>query len=165
MTREVPARARELAVRLSALFHCDSQLAERLNDAHDRLRHANDELWSGLHPDALGVVYDDAGVIGHGASAIAARLIAALSDGGQRTVETAVLEALQQTRWRIDRAFYDYQSACEERRQLAVDVGELSQQLTAELASAGWPAEAARGADVHKLAGAGAALGVGEGRR
>lgn len=164
MTREVPARARELAVRLSALFHSDRQLAERLNDAHDRLRHANDELWSGLHPDALGLVYDDAGAVGRGASAIAARLIAALRDGGQRNVETAVLEGLQQAHWRIHRAFHDYQSACEERRQLAVDVGELSQQLTAELASAGWPAEAARGADVHELAGAGAALGVGEGR-
>lgn len=164
MTREVPARARELAVRLSALFHSDSRLAERLNDAQDRLRHANDELWSGLHPDALGLVYDDAGrvVIGDGASAIAGRLIAALRDGGPRDVETAVLEALQQTHWRIYRAFHDYQSACEERRQLAVDVGELSQQLTAELASVGWPEEAVRSVDVRELAGA--ALGRRGGR-
>jgi hypothetical protein len=166
MTREVPARARELAVRLSALFHSDCRLAGLLNEAQDRLRHANDGLWSGLQPDALGLVYDDAGgvVVGDRASPIAGRLIAALSDRGQRDVETAVLEALQQAHWRIYRAFHDYQSACEERRQLAVCVGELSQQLAAELAAAGWPEEAARSADVHELAAAGAALGVGQGR-
>ncbi len=166
MTREVPARARQLASRLAALFQSDSRIAVRLNDAQRRLRSANDQLWSGLHPDALGLVYDDAGgvVVGHGASPVAGRLIAALRDRGQRDVETAVLEALQQAHWRIYRAFHDYQSACEERRQLAVDVGELSQQLAAELASAGWPEEAARSADVHELAGAGAALGVGQGR-
>lgn len=158
MTREVPARARELAARLAALFLSDSRLAERLNDAQDRLRHANDRLWSGLHPDALGLVYDGADQVvpGQGASAIAGRMIVALrTGGGRRETESAPLEALQQTHWAIHRAFHDYQSACEERRRLAVDVGELSRQLIEALAAAGWPEDAAASADVHELAAAG----------
>ena len=137
MTREVPARARQLASRLAALFESDSRIAVRLNDAQRRLRSANDQLWSGLRPDALGLVYDDAHqvAIGQGTSSIA---------------------GLQQIHWTIHRAFIDYQSAGEERRQLAVDVGELSQQLTEALCAAGWPEEAARGANVHELAAAGA---------
>jgi hypothetical protein len=158
MSAEVPARARELAARLAALFRSDSQLAERLNDAQRRLLDANDRLWSGLHPDALGLVYDDARrvVAGRGASAIAGRTIATLTaGGGQGEIESALLEALQQTHWAIRRAFVEYQSVCEERRQLAVDVGELSQQLIEALAAAGWREDAARGADVHELAAAG----------
>jgi hypothetical protein len=159
MTREVPARARQLASRLAALFESDSRIAVRLNDAQRRLRSANERLWSGLHPDALGLVYDDAdGVaIGQGTNSIAGRMTDALRVGGrERELESAVLEALQQIHWTIHRAFVDYQSACEERRRLAVDVGELSQQLTEALCEAGWPEQAARSADVHELAGAGA---------
>jgi hypothetical protein len=164
MTREVPARARELAARLAALFRSDSGIVERLNDAQGPLRDANDRLWSGLHPDALGLVYDDAdGVVaGRGASAIAGRMTDPLRTGGRRESDPALLEALQQTHYAIRRAFHDYQSACEERRQLAVDVGELSQQLTEALMSAGWAEQAARDADVHELAGAGAAVGAWE---
>ena len=40
----------------------------------------------------------------------------------------------------------------EQRRQLAVDVGELSQQLTDALTSIGCTAEQARSANVHQLA-------------
>ena len=54
MSGEVPVRARELAVRLSALFRSDCELAERLNDAQRRLLGANDRLSSGLDPDAPG---------------------------------------------------------------------------------------------------------------
>lgn len=111
MSGEVPAHARELAVRLSALFRSDCELAERLNDAQRRLLGANDRLWSGLDPDAP---------------------------------------------WVIRSAFCQYQFACEERRRLAVDVGELSAQLTATLCAAGWSEEAARDANVHELAVAGA---------
>ena len=50
------------------------------------------------------------------------------------------------------RAFIDYQSGCEQRRQLAVEVGELSQQLTDALCAAGWSSQDARSADVHQLA-------------
>ena len=111
MSGEVPAHARELAARLSALFGSDCELAERLNDAQRRLLSANDRLWSGLAPDAP---------------------------------------------WVIRSAFCQYQFACEERRRLAVDVGELSAQLTAALCAAGWSEEAAREANVHELATAGA---------
>ena len=38
---------------------------------------------------------------------------------------------------------------------LAVEVGELSWQLTEALMSAGWSADDARDADVHELSGAG----------
>lgn len=154
MAREVPGRARPLAVKLAALFHADSRLAERLNDAQRRLRDANDRLWSGLHPDALGLAFGGAGRAGWGESAIAGGMAAALkAGGGQREAESIVLEALQQAHWAIHRAFCDYQSACEERRRLAVDVGELSQQLVEELTAAGWSEQAARSADVHVLAG------------
>jgi len=52
----------------------------------------------------------------------------------------------------IDRAFCAYRQACEQRRQLAVDVGELSQQLTDALTAAGYRPEHARSANVHELA-------------
>ncbi len=156
MTREVPVRARQIASRLAALFVSDSEIVVRLNDASHRLRHANDQLWSGLHPGALGVLYGDVGraAVGRGESAIAARVRRA--GGVEREAEIALLEALAQTHWTIHRAFLDYQAACEERRQLAVDVGELSRQLIEALSAAGWPEQAARRANVHELAMAGA---------
>ncbi|MGP0033095.1 MAG: hypothetical protein ACLP4R_00710 [Solirubrobacteraceae bacterium] len=52
----------------------------------------------------------------------------------------------------IHRAFCAYQSACEQRRQLAVDVGELSARLTDALTAAGYSTEQARSANVHQLA-------------
>ena len=52
----------------------------------------------------------------------------------------------------IHRAFCAYQHASEQRRQLAVDVGELSQQLTDVLTTAGHTPEQARSANVHELA-------------
>jgi hypothetical protein len=52
----------------------------------------------------------------------------------------------------IHSAFCDYQHAAEQRRQLAVDVGELAAQLTDLLTAAGWTAGQARAANVHQLA-------------
>ena len=52
----------------------------------------------------------------------------------------------------VHRAFCAYQHASEQRRQLAVDVGELSQQLTDALTAAGYHPEHARSANVHELA-------------
>ena len=52
----------------------------------------------------------------------------------------------------IHRAFCAYQHASEQRRQLAVDVGELSQQLTDTLTAAGHSPQHARTANVHELA-------------
>ena len=148
----VMARARELAARLSALFERDVEIVGRLNDARSCLRDANERLWSGLAPDAFGLVYDGSAPAGQ--SQIANLMSDAGSAGG-RVSDTAVLGALQQVHSAIHRSFCVYQSACEERRQLAVDVGELAQQLTEVLCAAGFSAEDARNADVHKLAGVG----------
>ena len=148
----VPARARELAARLSGLFERDVEIVGRLNDAQSRLRDANERLWSGLAPDAFGLVYDGAAPVGQ--SQIARLMSDARSAGGPDS-DTAVLGALQQIHWAIHRSFCAYQSACEERRQLAVDVGELSQLMIEVLCAAGWSEENARRADVHKLAGVG----------
>jgi len=52
----------------------------------------------------------------------------------------------------VHRAFCAYQHASEQRRQLAVDVGELSQQLADTLTAAGHRPEQARSANVHELA-------------
>ena len=52
----------------------------------------------------------------------------------------------------IHRAFCAYRQACEQRRQLAVDVGELSAWLTDALTAAGYHPQQARAANVHELA-------------
>ena len=52
----------------------------------------------------------------------------------------------------VRHAFCAYQAAAEQRRQLAIDVGELSQQLTDTLSAAGHTREQARAANVHHLA-------------
>jgi len=142
----VPAGARELAARLSALFERDVEIVERLDDAQRCLRDANERLWSGRSPDAWGLMYD-------GGAAGGESQIAALAAGGPES-QMGLLVALEQIHWAIDRAFQVYQFACEERRQLAVDVGELSQQLTEVLGAVGWSAKEARAANVYELAGA-----------
>ena len=142
--RVVPALARELAAQLSALFERDVEIVQRLNDAQRRLREANERLWSGLSPDAFGGVYDGAGLAG-------LSQVAALMDGA-RDAESAVLEALGQIHWSIHRGFCDYQSGCEERRQLAVDVGEITAKFIEVLCGAGFSEDDARKANVHELA-------------
>jgi hypothetical protein len=153
MRGEVPGRARVLAARLAALFRADVEIVARLNDAQRRLRDANERLWSGLVPDAFGRV--DGAVAAAGGSQLARLMGDALRAGG-RGSEDAVLGALEEIHWQVHHAFCHYQFACEERRQLAVDVGELSWQLTEVLCAAGWSEDAARDADVHELATAGA---------
>jgi hypothetical protein len=146
--RPVPAHARELAAQLSALFQRDVEIVTQLNDAHHRLADANERLFSGLAPDAFGVLYDSAAA----AAAIGTSPIAALTRDGGPAANSALLDALHHVRWTIHRAFCRYQFACEERRRLAVEVGELSQQLTDTLRAAGWSAHEARQANVHELA-------------
>jgi hypothetical protein len=104
--RVVPALARELAARLSALFERDVEIVSRLNDAQRRVRDANERLWSGVSPDAFGLIYDGIGPAG-------SSQIAALIMDNARDAETAVLDALQQIHWSIHRGFCEYQSACE----------------------------------------------------
>jgi hypothetical protein len=125
----VPADARELAARLSVLFEKDRGIVARLSSAQRRLRHANDRLRSGA-PDAFGPIRDGSPV--------------------------AVLAALPEIHGQIHHAFCEYQQACEERRQLAVDVGELAVRLTDALCAAGFSEQDARRADVHQLAQSGA---------
>ena len=144
--RVVPALARELAARLSVLFDSDVEIVERMNDAQRRLREANERLWPGLSPDAFGVIYDDATVAAVGSSEVAA-----LMDGA-RDAKTAVLGALAQIHWSIHLGFCEYQSACEERRQLAVDVGEITAKFIEVLCGAGFSEDDARQANVHELA-------------
>jgi len=122
----VPAHARELAARLSALFEKDCRIVARLSGAQRRLRHANDRLRPGVASDAFGMTCDGTPV--------------------------AVFAALPEIHWQVHRAFCEYQSACEERRQLAVEVGELAVQLTDALCAAGFDRHDARRADVHQLA-------------
>ena len=129
--RVVPAGARELAGRLSALLTQDVAIVERLNHAQRRLTNANERLWSGLAP---------------GTSEVAALM------HDDRPDSNAMLAALQNVHWRVHRAFIDYQDACEQRRRLAIEVGELSQQLTDALGAAGWSAQQAQEANVHELA-------------
>lgn len=154
MACEVPVRARELAARLAALFVADRELAVALNDAQHRLLGANDRL-SGLHRDVLGLACGDVRRLAAGKGAIAERMVDA-SGGGDGPDEAAMLGALERVHWTIGRAFIAYQRAYEERRRLAVDVGELLQQLIEVLCAAGWSEDAARTADVHVLAMAGA---------
>jgi methyl-accepting chemotaxis protein len=111
--RPVPAQARQLAARLSALFDRDVEIVKRLNDAHQHLANANQQLDARAEPDTL---------------------------------------KLTEIRRRIHHAFCAYQDAAEQRRQLAVDVGEIAQQLTDTLTQAGWTTRQARRANVHQLA-------------
>jgi hypothetical protein len=143
----VPAHARQLAAQLSALFQRDVEIVERLNDAHHRLAQANEQLYTGLAPDAFGLAHHDTGAAAIGTSPIAALI----RDGGP-TANSPMLETLQRIHWQIHRALCAYQAASEQRRQLAVDVGELSHQLTHALCAAGWSAPQARQANVHQLA-------------
>jgi hypothetical protein len=147
----MPVRARELAARLSALFDEDSRMAVRQADAQRRLRDANDRLWSGLAPDALGLIYDGAAPAGHSQ-------IVKLIDAGPAS-QTTLLGALQETHWTIHRSFCAYQSACEERRHHAAEVGETIREFLDALLAAGWTEEQARNANVHELA---TAIGDGE---
>jgi hypothetical protein len=119
----VPAHARELAARLAALFAKDSGIVARLSSAQRRLRHANDRLRTGAAFDVFGPIEDGSGVA-----------------------------ALQAIHWQVHRAFCEYRQACEERRQLAVEVGELAAGLTDALCAAGFDRHDARRADVHQLA-------------
>jgi hypothetical protein len=140
----VSARACELAARLSELFLEDQAIAVRVNDAQRRLADANDRLWSGLAPDALGFLYDGAAPAGHSQ-------IAKLIETGPAS-HTRLLSALQEAHWTIHRAFCAYQSACEERRGLAAEVGETIREFLDALVAAGWTEDEARNANVHELA-------------
>jgi len=59
---------------------------------------------------------------------------------------------LEWTGGTIHSAFHAYQYACEERRQRAIEVGDVAQRLTEVLCAVGWRAADVRTVDVHELA-------------
>ena len=76
-----------------------------------------------------------------------------LANANQQLAETEPdPDDLTSLHHQIHRAFRAYQDAAEQRRQLAVDVGETAQQLTDTLTAAGWTTQQARQANVHQLA-------------
>jgi hypothetical protein len=157
MNRAVPAAARQLALQLQDAFAQDQQLARQLNDAQQRLQSANARLWSGLHPDALALLYDDTRAIGIDApgairSEVAAVMIDALRAGAdEQQLEATVLAPVQEIHWTIHGAFTNYQTVSERRRQFAADTGELIGRFTDALVAAGWSEEEARNANVDEL--------------
>jgi hypothetical protein len=153
MTDRVPETAGRVAAELADAFETDRGLAERLTGAQHRLQAANDRLWSGLHPDALGLVYDGAATAGQGASAIGEGVVDGVRAGSSAAeVEAVVLAELQEVHWAIHRAFSEHQQLSEDRRHLAAEIGELIAAFIAALVAAGWSEEAARQADVRQLA-------------
>ena len=104
---------------------------------------ANDRLWWGLHPDGLAAVYGEHPAVVDMAFAENRSEVLGAPDP---------LAAVQQVHGSIRKAFIDYQSAAEERRQLAADIGELIRQFVDALVAAGWSEEQARNASVHELA-------------
>jgi len=122
-------------------------------------RAANDRLWSGLHPDALGLLNDDTHhtAISEGASPIAAMASDAIRfEHSVPQAEPVLLPELQEVHLTIHRAFCEYQRISEDRRHLAAELGELIVRFVSELVAAGWTEDAARNADVHQVATAGA---------
>jgi hypothetical protein len=136
--RVVPAQARTVAARLAALFDSDRQLAERLNAAQRRLRAANDQLSPEPALDPRWPACDRAAANRQPATAPDPALARGVGAG--------------RLHWEIHGAFCAYQHACEQRRQLAFEVGELAQQLTDALICVGWSKHDAERADVHQLA-------------
>jgi hypothetical protein len=150
MIADVPETAQQLADELADAFEQDRGLAQQQNACRDRLRSANARLWSGVHPDALGLIYDDIAAIGgdQGSSVIAGSIVDAVCCGESAAeVEAAVLPGLRETHWTIHRAFCEYQQLGEDRRHLAAELGE----LIAALATAGCSEQDARQAGVHQL--------------
>ena len=144
MCRPIPARVRHLAAEPEQRFAQDAELARKLNEAHGRLRGANDRLWWGIHPDGIVVVYDQ-----HPAA-----VDVAFADRSEVLGAPDALEAIQETHWQIHKAHHDYQHAAEDRPQLAADVGEIIRTLLDELVAAGWSEAEARNANAATLAAA-----------
>ena len=96
----------------------------------------------------VALLYDRAALVPH------SEIVALIGDAPtveEAQVETAVLCVLQEIHWQLHRSFCQYQSVCEQRRQLAFDVGETAQRLTDALCATGWSEQDARNADVHQL--------------
>jgi hypothetical protein len=143
MTSRGPDASHELAAQLECQFGKDAELTKRLADAQQRLTEANDQLWCGIHPDGLALLY--------GEHAAAAEF--AVAEHQSEVLDAPdPLAAIQQAHWAIRGALIDYRTAAEERRQLAAHTGELIRQFLDALIALGWTEEQARNANVHELA-------------
>jgi hypothetical protein len=143
MSGTISESARELAIQLARRLAQDAELAQLLCDAQQRLAQANDRLWWGLHPDGLAAVYGE-----HPAA-----IDVAFAENRSEVLGAPdPLAAAQQVHWSVHRAFIEYQTAAEERRQLAADTGESIREFVDALVAAGWTEQQARNADVHQLA-------------
>ncbi len=139
MSRAVPGAARALAAELQRQFGRDAELAKQLNDAHRRLSQANDRLWWGIHPDGLAAIYEE-------------HPVAFAENRSEVLGAPDPLASVQRVHWSIHSAFLAYQTAAEERRQLAADIGDAIRRLVDALTAAGWTEEQARNANVHHIA-------------
>jgi hypothetical protein len=144
--RAVPDRARTLARELAGLFTRDRDLAIAQNDALQRLRDANDRLWSGLAPEGLGEIYG-----GH-AEFEAVSLEAAFHARSEVLESGDPLAGVQEVHWEIHRAMIDHQNAAEDRRHLAGEIGEATARFVDALIDAGWTRQDAESANVDELA-------------
>ena len=143
MNPMISEAAREFAAQLARQFGRDAELAKRLADAQRRLERANHRLWWGLHPDGLTAVYGEHPTV----------VEAALAQNRSEVLGAPdPVAALQQVHHSTRTAFTDYQTAAEQRRQLAADVGETIRQFVDALIAAGWSEQQARDANVHQLA-------------
>ena len=124
------------------------------NACQHRLRVAKGDLWSGLHPDALGLLSDDTHRTGisEGSSVIAGLAGDAIRfEHSVSEAEGVLLPQLQEVHWTVHRAFSEHERLGEDRRHL-VEVGELIAGGVSELIGAGWTQDVARTADVRALA-------------
>lgn len=144
--RVVPDRARGLARELRGLFTRDRDLAIAQNTALQRLRDANDRLWSGVAPEGLAEIYG-----GHpGFEAVS--LEAAFHSRSEILESADPLAGVQEVHWEIHRAMIDYQNAAEDRRHLAGEIGEAIARFVDALINAGWTRHDAENANVDELA-------------
>ena len=142
MSRPAPDRARQLAAALELRFAQDAELARKLNDAHERLQHANDRLWCGLHPDGMAAVYGE-----HPAA-----VDAAVAENRSEVLSAPdPLQAIQHVHWQIHQAHCDHEQVAEDRRHVAVDIGEVIRTVVDELVAVGWSEREAHSANVHEL--------------
>ncbi len=144
--RVVPDRARGLARELASLFTRDRDLAIAQSEALQRLRDANDRLWSGLAPEGLEEVYG-----GH-PEFEAVSLEAAFHARSQVLESGDPLAGVQEVHWEIHRAMIDHQTAAEDRRHLASEIGEAIARFIDAPVDAGWTREDAERANVEELA-------------
>jgi len=144
MSRTVPERAQRLAAELELGLARDAEFATQLNDAQQRLQHANGRLWPGLHPDAVATLYGEhPAVCG----------IAVAHNRSHILEAPDPLREAQNANWTMHHAFVAYQNAAERRRQLAAELGELAGELITTLVAARWSEHDAKEASVHDLAG------------